>query len=408
MLRTVSLWIKAGSQHSTLDTISPIRINNVVTLIFALTLCAQVPFMPAFWDQGGANQCLINLAAILLCIIIPLLNHLRQHLLARLALISIYSGYLILTALHLGAQANVHYFFLLGVFATPFIFQVDSPLLSRTIIGYFALLTLLFGFINPPTPASHLDYSQLVGTTNLINLVIAGILCAFYIQLNTQLDREKVNYERKRSENLLLNILPPAIAKRLKESSQPVADYFDQATILFADISNFSQLSQHKSAIELVSLLNDLYSEFDLVLSRYRLEKIKTIGDEIMAVCGVPNSDKYHAVQVCECALQMQHCFERFCREHQLDNGLRIGINTGPVVAGVIGKNKFSYDLWGEAVNLASRMESYGESHKIQITENTYLQVKDQFQCRLRGKIEVKGMGEINSYWLMHPNSASR
>ncbi|WP_438863054.1 adenylate/guanylate cyclase domain-containing protein [Neptunicella sp.] len=401
MHKIISLWIRAGSQATSLDNVNPTRITNIIVLILGLTLTVQLPLMLSFWDQGGAKQCSINLFAILCCPLVPLFNHHHRLLLAKLSLILIYICYLIATAMHLGSQANVHYFFLLGIFVSPFLFQSDSPLLSKAVIVLFGLLALLFGFINLPTEQSNVSYSQLVGISNLINLVFAGTLCAFYIQLNTRMDRDKINLERKRSESLLLNILPASIARRLKESNQPVADYFEQATILFADIANFSTLTKQMSAIQLVALLNDLYSEFDLILSRYRLEKIKTIGDEIMAVCGVPTTDKQHAIQVCECALQMQHCFEHFCKSHNINNGLRIGINSGPVVAGVIGKNKFSYDLWGEAVNMASRMESNGQRDKIQITEHTYQHVKQHFQCKLRGQIEIKGMGKINSYWLL-------
>ncbi|MBC3764292.1 adenylate/guanylate cyclase domain-containing protein [Neptunicella marina] len=401
MIRTVSLWVKAGNQFSNAENFSATRINNIIALIFALTLTAQLPFMPMFWHKGGNIQCIINVIAILCCSLVPVFSHLKHPFASRVALVSVYISYLVVTAIHLGSLANVHYFFLLGVFATPFIFQTDSPVTSRSIIILFGLLTILFGFLNPSTTVADLGYVELVSTTNLINLVIAGMLCAFYIQVNTQIDREKVNHERKRSENLLLNILPAPIARRLKESNQPVADYFDEATILFADISNFTELSRQKSPVQLVTLLNDLYSEFDLLLDRFRLEKIKTIGDEIMAVCGVPNCDNEHAILVCECALEMQQCFDNFCLSHQLSNGLRIGINSGPVVAGVIGKNKFSYDLWGESVNMASRLESSGESHRIQISQQTYDKVKHRFVCEPRGNIEVKGMGTVQSYWLI-------
>jgi adenylate cyclase len=401
MLTLFHSWIKAGSQHSQAETISSLRICNIAALVLCLTLLAQIPLMFFYWHQGGDLQCLINLLAIVLCPLVVWLNHLGLMLWAKCFLIANFISYLIATSLYLGPDANVNYFFLLGVFTSPFIFETEVPTLSRSVILLFSALTVIFGLL--PTELDYLQspYVQLVSSSNLINLAFGGVLCAFFIQHNKQIEKNKLKLEKARSEKLLLNILPLTIAQRLKVSSKPVADYFDQASILFADISNFSELSRYISALKLVTLLNEIYSEFDLILARYHLEKIKTMGDEIMAVCGVPERDDCNARQACRCALQLQQSFAQLCITHHLSNGLRIGINTGPVVAGVIGKSKFSYDLWGEAVNLASRMESYGQTHKIQITDNTYRLVKNDFICHPRGKITVKGAGQVSSYWLL-------
>jgi adenylate cyclase len=408
MLALFYLWLKAGSQHATTDTLSALRRSNLATLVLALTLLAQIPLMFVYWQHGGALQCLINLSTIACCPIVVLLNQKGSLLLAKFTLILIFISYLLATSAYLGPDANVFYFFLLGIFTSPFLFENENPLLSKIVILLFGTLTLLFAFF--PLDLNYLNspYVALVRSSNLINLVLGGLLCAFFIQRNKQLEREKLRKEQRLSERLLLNILPSAIALRLKQSNQPVADYFDQASILFADISNFSELSRHLSALKLVCLLNEIYSEFDLILRHHHLEKIKTMGDEIMAVCGVPELDSCHARQACRCALRLQQSFNQLCKTHNMCNGLRIGINTGPVVAGVIGKSKFSYDLWGEAVNLASRMESYGQSHKIQITDSTYHLIKNDFVCLPRGKINVKGTGLVHSYWLLaekrHPN----
>lgn len=408
MLTILSVWIKAGSQYSTADSISSVRITNIISLVFALTLFIQLPLMLFYWQQGGQLQSLINSLAILLCPLVVQSNRNNMELLAKFILVSIFICYLMATAWHLGPRANVHYFYILGIFSCPFIFQTNHHVINKLLIGLFGLLTLIFGFMTGSSVYQDNAYIELVRSSNLINLTCASLLCAFYIQRNTMLDREKLKYERERSDKLLLNILPTSIAKRLKESNKPVADYFDEATILFADIANFSAISKHHSALKLVTLLNELYSEFDLLLLQYHLEKIKTVGDEVMAVCGVPERDICHARQVCRCALKLQQCFAQFCISHHLDNGLRIGINTGPVVAGVIGKSKFSYDLWGESVNMASRMESYGQSHKIQITEKTYRLIHHEFICHPRGKILVKGMGQVNCYWLLAEKSNSK
>lgn len=401
MLALFNFWIKAGSQHSQAETISSLRICNVAALVFSLTLLAQIPLMLFYWHQGGQLQCLINLLAIFLCPVVIWLNQCGHFLWAKGVLIAIFITYLIATSIYLGPDANVNYFFLLGVFTSPFIFESEVQTVSRSLIVLFSALTVIFGFMPEELNYLHSPYVQMVGISNLINLTLGGLLCAFFIQRNNQIEKNKLKLEKSRSETLLLNILPSTIALRLKESTKPVADYFDQASILFADISNFTELSCYISALKLVKLLNEIYSEFDLVLARYHLEKIKTMGDEIMAVCGVPEIDNCHAKQACLCALQLQQSFTQLCITHHLNNGLRIGINTGPVVAGVIGKSKFSYDLWGEAVNLASRMESYGQTHKIQISDSTYKLIKNDFICRPRGKITVKGVGSVYSYWLL-------
>jgi len=206
---------------------------------------------------------------------------------------------------------------------------------------------------------------------------------------------------RRQSEQLLLKILPSPIADRLKQGSQTIADSFTQVTVLFADIVNFTAMSANLSPRDLVALLNEIFSTFDELAEKHDLEKIKTIGDAYMVVGGLPDPRDDHAAAVVAMALDMQQAIANFkCRYHDQPFDMRIGINTGPVVAGVIGTKKFLYDLWGDTVNIASRMESQGERGKIQVTESTYLALKDDFEFEPRGVITVKGRGEMMTYWL--------
>jgi class 3 adenylate cyclase len=206
--------------------------------------------------------------------------------------------------------------------------------------------------------------------------------------------------EHNKSEKLLLNILPSAIADRLKQKEEIIADGFEEVTILFADIVNFTKLSARISPNELVTMLNKIFSAFDRLAILYGLEKIKTIGDAYMVVGGLPLPRDDHAEVIADMALNMQEAMKSLRSEIGEELRIRIGINTGSVVAGVIGIQKFSYDLWGDAVNTASRMESQGLVNCIQLTETTYKYLKDKYVCKQRGFIEVKGKGKMKVYLL--------
>ncbi|MEA5538263.1 adenylate/guanylate cyclase domain-containing protein [Limnoraphis robusta Tam1] len=218
---------------------------------------------------------------------------------------------------------------------------------------------------------------------------------------------DALRVEKEKSEQLLLNILPQAIAEQLKQQPGLIADRFEQATILFADITDFTGLASQISPTELVSLLNQIFSSFDRLAERHGLEKIKTIGDAYMVVGGLPKPRQDHAEAIAQMALDMQQEIYRFKREDNKILNLRIGINTGPVVAGVIGLKKFSYDLWGDAVNIASRMESHGKVGEIHVTEATYELLKHQYVLEKRGIVQVKGRGEMTTYWLKSRKPAS-
>ena len=206
--------------------------------------------------------------------------------------------------------------------------------------------------------------------------------------------------EQEKSEKLLLNILPAPIAERLKKGESNIADSFPEVTVLFADIVGFTQLASQVSAAELVQTLNEIFSAFDRLVERFELEKIKTIGDAYMVVGGLPNPLMDHAGGIAEMALEMQKELTRINTEKNMHLRMRVGVHTGPVVAGVIGKKKFSYDLWGDTVNIASRMQSLAYIDSIQMSEATFELLKDRFVFTKRGGIEVKGKGRMTTYIL--------
>ncbi|NEO26006.1 MAG: PAS domain S-box protein, partial [Kamptonema sp. SIO4C4] len=230
---------------------------------------------------------------------------------------------------------------------------------------------------------------------SLADLVALAIEARDRRQAEAQLRAEK-----QKSERLLLNILPESIAKQLKDETTLIAQHFDEVTILFADIVGFTPLSSQLDPLELVNFLNDIFSSFDELAETLGLEKIKTIGDAYMVAAGLPLPREDHAEAIAEMALSMQAVMQQFILPDGTPCKIRIGINTGVVVAGVIGTKKFIYDLWGDAVNIASRMESSGEPASIQVTETTYLCLQSSYHFEPRGLVPVKGRGEMMTYWL--------
>jgi class 3 adenylate cyclase len=207
--------------------------------------------------------------------------------------------------------------------------------------------------------------------------------------------------ERAKSDRLLLNVLPTAIADRLKQGERTIVDSFREATVVFADIVGFTSFSANIAPSRTVQLLNDLFSGFDKLAETYELEKIKTIGDSYMVVGGVPTARPEHAERCALMALDMLEVLNHFNRRNSLTLDIRIGINSGPVVAGIIGTRKFSYDLWGDTVNVASRMESHSLPGMIQVSPSTYALLTDKFILEERGKIDVKSRGFMSTYRLV-------
>jgi adenylate cyclase len=206
--------------------------------------------------------------------------------------------------------------------------------------------------------------------------------------------------EREKSERLLLNILPQPVAEQLKQQQGTIADSFTEVTVLFADIVDFIELSAHISATDLVDMLNEIFSAFDRLAEVHELEKIKTIGDAYMVVGGLPTPRSDHVEAVANMALDMQQEIVHFKRENDEPFSMRVGMHTGPVVAGVIGTKKFIYDLWGDTVNTASRMESLGMPGGIQVTEEVYSRLEGKYLFEERGAVHIKGKGDVITYLL--------
>lgn len=262
------------------------------------------------------------------------------------------------------------------------------------IFGFVALLAIS-GLAQPYLPSGRLPprVSDWLFVLNLGSVIAIAFGMLFYFVLQR-------NFFQERSEMLLLNILPKEISEALKAEQKTIAAHHDAASILFADVVDFTPMAAEMTPLQLVELLNDVFQCFDLLVEKYDLEKIKTIGDCYMVGSGVPRARGDHATVLVQLALDMRDAVaeRRFGGRHL---SFRMGVNSGPVVAGVIGRKKFIYDLWGDAVNVASRMESHGQGGSIQITRRTYELIKDEFVCEAKGTVRVKGAGEMEVWHVL-------
>jgi adenylate cyclase len=245
----------------------------------------------------------------------------------------------------------------------------------------------------------------------IIYLVIAGFVSVIFFLYIAQKQKRRISKEKERSEELLLNILPYEVAEELKEKGSSEAQQFDEVTVLFTDFKGFTQLSQILSAQELVKEVNEYFKAFDHIVSKYHVEKIKTIGDAYMAASGVPLPQKDAIVNAVNAAFEMQDFVINRQKKHTRKDiepfSMRVGIHTGPIVAGIVGVKKFQYDIWGDTVNTASRMESNGEPGMVNISQSTYDKIKDrsEFEFEKREKVHVKGKGEMQMYFVKRKNS---
>ncbi|MBK6901823.1 MAG: hypothetical protein IPH04_03165 [Saprospirales bacterium] len=240
-----------------------------------------------------------------------------------------------------------------------------------------------------------------VSLTALV-LVLAGGLTIRYFSM--QRYNRVIAAEKQRSDDLLLNILPQKVADELKLNGKAQAQFFENASVLFVDFEGFSQFAANLPPRELVETLDFCFQRFDQISAKYGLEKIKTIGDAYMAAGGLPSPDPANPQKVVDAALEIKEFLDEWKEEREAEGKpylrARIGIHTGPLVAGVVGKKKFAYDIWGDTVNVASRMESSGVSGKVNVSASTYDEIKDEFECEHRGKIPIKNLGELDMYFV--------
>lgn len=333
-----------------------------------------------------------------------ILNAAGRFLAARLT--GMIGSYIVLTlmAVLFGRETYFHFYMLVTILMQFFLF----PDHQRR-IAYVCAFIITATFVAIQFPYfDQFRYFRLTGEalfrvrlTNILGLGLVVTTFSGYIASTFAEAERYIEIERAKAERLLLNVLPETVANKLKNNPGTIADRFEHCTVLFADIVGFTELSRKLSPVELVQILNELFSLFDDLVEKHGLEKIKTIGDSYMVVGGLPDPDPDHAVKVSAFALDLLNTIQNYRSQHGYEIELRVGISSGEAVAGVIGKKRFVYDLWGDNVNTASRMESHGLPGRVQVTESTYRLISEHFELEERGSIDVKGMGSVPGYLLL-------
>jgi class 3 adenylate cyclase len=293
------------------------------------------------------------------------------------------------------ASSAVSLWALVAAIGTLFFFTADE---SIPWFAGFIGLTLFSGLIEPTVSQSPAAIPVELRVAFFV-LNIAGVSLTAYVLLQSAVRARDEAFAR--SERLLLNVLPRSIAERLKSELRVIADLHPDVTVLFADVVDFTVFTERTEPQRVVGVLDEVFSAFDALAETHGLEKIKTIGDAYMVAAGLPEPRPDHAYAMADMALDMQTAFARLCIPLGLDLAIRIGIHSGPVIAGVIGRHKFSYDLWGDTVNTASRMESHGLAGRIQVSEATYRLLKNRYEFEDRGEIALKGKGRLAAYLLV-------
>lgn len=385
--------------------------KHIVLVNFLAIFCfIVIPlcYMPVYIIYYPETQYLVIIGIVysVLNLFVVLLNYYKFHTFAKLYYCIITLIPFILVPILTGRETNLHIFTLNIIFLAFFIFSHRERFYRNTVIiiqiALYIFLEVWF-LNNDAIMSANRDFISSFKIINSIGLIIFFTATAAYAYATYYRAEAQLETEREKSENLLLNILPESIAKRLKTNPETIADRFEEASVLFADIENFTVLSENISPQELVSMLDEIFSEFDALAEKYGLEKIKTIGDSYMVAGSIPDLKPNHLEAIAEMSLDMQQLMnEKFSHLK-----LRIGIHGGPIVAGVIGQKKFIYDLWGDTVNTASRMESHGVAGKIQVTKEIYERLLPNYKLEERGEINVKGKGIMQTYFLIKGNELS-
>ena len=379
---------------------------------FAVIACLSVAgYGVGFCVDARAHveAIVVDFVAVLLQMLTLYLTSKRLYLLAVANFLVVCNGQLAHASHYVGPGAGFHFYFL------PFATVVFLVVPRRMWFFYpFALVSaglfFFFDFLMRPEDAGiAMDpfWRVALRAVTLFATIATLGLIAFLFDQDTHEAEERLVAEHERSEKLLLNILPRSISDRLKAGQESIADGFAEVSVIFADIVGFTELSSKLPPDQLVNVLNEVFSRFDGLADEFGLEKIKTIGDAYMVAAGLPERRPDHALAAARMALGMRDALEAVNRAHGQHLEIRVGIHSGPVVAGVIGKKKFIYDLWGDTVNIASRMESHGVKGSVHVSSTTARLIEGEFDLIARGAIQVKGKGEMETFLVERRRAAS-
>ena len=396
-----NLWQRVANLGTTADMtatdVKHVRFTNIAALLAASMM---LPWVPVNALAGESFNSLATLVVGMGLLSVLPLNGSGRPGLAAITLLAIANLQMAFGTWTFGASSNVPLYFLLTILVPYLAFRKRLQLHAHAfaLVAVIALIGFTANAEYFPAQISLMDASSFRNIN--LGAVAVGLLILAAVFRELVNDTEQaLEEERSRADKLLLNVLPPAVAERLKkEPNRAIADRYDQVTVLFADIVGFTPLSARLSAERTVELLNEIFTEFDAICDRAGVEKIRTIGDGYMAVAGTPIPRADHGQIMVRVGIEMCDYMSTKPVDEPLE--VRIGINSGEAVAGIVGTSRFHFDLWGDAVNIAARMESLGEPGRIQIGEGTWSLVHEVIPCESRGKIPVKGKGEMETWFI--------
>ncbi|MGB8391403.1 adenylate/guanylate cyclase domain-containing protein [Mycobacterium sp.] len=378
-----------------------------ITAWLAVVVVASFTLMQIVTGSWSWQILSINVCAVMIFAMVPWLKRFGE-LVAPLTFIGATYVSVFASCWDVGTGSGSQFFLLVGACLVVLLLGIEHIVLAASLAAVAAALVIALQFLVPRDTGLQPAWAQSMGfVITTISACVVVVVAVWFALRDTKRAEAMMESEYERSEALLANMLPASIAERLKESERNViADKYDEASILFADIVGFTERASSTTPADLVRFLDRLYGAFDELVDKHGLEKIKVSGDSYMVVSGVPRPRPDHAQALADFALDMANVAAGLKDPHGHSVPLRVGMATGPVVAGVVGSRRFFYDVWGDAVNVASRMESTDSVGRIQLPEAMYQRLKDEFVLQERGRIDVKGKGLMRTWYLLGHKAA--
>lgn len=377
------------------------KVINITTTIAAV-VDASFGVMVLITQPWNWRMSLINFVSAAILAAIPLL-HRYGVVVAQLTLTL--TSYVVLSVLtwNVGTESGLQFYFLVAATVAVLVLGIEHIVLACVLVAIGAAIVITLQFTVPGDTGLQPSWALPAGfVTSVVSACVMAVATVWYALREIERAEQAMEVEYDRSESLLANILPVSIADRLKNPAATIiADKYDDASVLFADIAGYTERASQSTPADLVEFLNLLYTEFDRLVEQHGLEKIKTSGDCYMVVSGVPEPRTDHLEALACLALKMRDAIVGLKDQVGQAVPIRIGIGVGPVVAGVVGTRRFFYDVWGDAVNVASRMESTGELGRIQVPQEVYERLHRDFEFEPRGQVEVKGKGLMRTWFLV-------
>ncbi len=388
-------------QHYAASAARRARVLNIVAWL-SVMVSASFILVQLFVGAFLWHFLAINILAALIFAVVPMLHRFGE-LAAPLVFISAAYVTVVASCWEVGTDAGAQLFFIVGSCLAVLVLGIEHIALASFLAAIGAALVIATEFLVPRDTGLQPRWAQSTGfVITALSACIVVVVTVWFALRDTARAEAVMEDQYERSEALLANMLPASIAERLKEPERRViADKYDEASVLFADIVGFTERASSTSPADLVRFLDRLYSAFDELVDKHGLEKIKVSGDSYMVVSGVPRPRPDHVQALADFALDMADVAAALKDPHGRAVPLRVGLATGPVVAGVVGSRRFFYDVWGDAVNVASRMESTDSVGQIQVPDEVYERLKDDFVLRERGHIDVKGKGVMRTWYLI-------